>query len=50
MVDLFQDLTELCFTVVGDVPVDSSDFVNLKIWWLSPLEVLIRVGFAYVCS
>jgi hypothetical protein len=39
------------FSVVGDVSVDSAcgDFVNFKICRLSHSEVLIGVGFTYMC-
>ena len=38
--------------VVGDVPVDSEapgDLVNLKTYRFSASEVLIGVGFVYMC-
>ena len=39
-------------SAVGDVPVDRDaygNFMNLEICQLSPSELLIEVGYVYVC-
>jgi hypothetical protein len=46
----FLEFNGVALSVVGDVPIDSEVFINLKDLSAHSSKMLIKIGFADVCS